>query len=230
MGERVVEYCYLKLKPLSQSIVVFVALEFFQFMVSQERQLRAAFSRIDRNQDGMGMECVLLVNLSLLAQCAGFLSLSSAPRCNWPFAAGKINARELAEAFRELGLRMSESEAEKMIGRLDRDGTLSIDFREFFDFFLFSTANVRSLLRQWRKSTVCASRELLLRTSQSLRHADMFANANATHAVSVSRDLRSFAPRVRVRVRVAIAVAVGTRLRSVPLHVLVLAAPAVYSC
>lgn len=77
-------------------------------------------------------------------------------RCHWPFAAGKINARELAEAFRELGLQMSESEAEKMIGRLDRDGTLSIDFREFFDFFLFSTANVRSLLRQWRKSTVCA--------------------------------------------------------------------------
>lgn len=70
--------------------------------------------------------------------------------------AGKISPHELVAAFRELGLKMSEPEAEKMIMRLDRDGTLSIDFREFFDFFLFSTdVSVWSLVRQWRKSTVC---------------------------------------------------------------------------
>lgn len=68
---------------------------------------------------------------------------------------GTIDASEIQESFRKLGLNIDRKEAENLLQRMDKDGTLKIDYNEWRNFLLLSPAqNIHDLLRYWRHSSI----------------------------------------------------------------------------
>ncbi|OWF41122.1 calcium-binding mitochondrial carrier protein SCaMC-2-like [Mizuhopecten yessoensis] len=68
---------------------------------------------------------------------------------------GTIDASEIQESFRKLGLNIDRDEAEKLLSRMDKDGTLKIDFNEWRNFLLLSPAqNIHDMLHYWRHASI----------------------------------------------------------------------------
>ncbi|KAK2703411.1 mitochondrial adenyl nucleotide antiporter SLC25A23-like [Artemia franciscana] len=67
---------------------------------------------------------------------------------------GLVDAQELREAFKTMGIRIEYIEAENLIKRIDKEGTLEITFSEWRDFFMFNTSsNISEILKFWRHAT-----------------------------------------------------------------------------
>ncbi|KAK2491787.1 hypothetical protein MC885_014400 [Smutsia gigantea] len=68
---------------------------------------------------------------------------------------GHIDASEIQQSFRALGISISLEQAEKILHSMDRDGTMTIDWQEWRDHFLLhSLENVEDVLHFWKHSTV----------------------------------------------------------------------------
>uniref|UniRef100_A0A6I8NUT2 Solute carrier family 25 member 24 n=1 Tax=Ornithorhynchus anatinus TaxID=9258 RepID=A0A6I8NUT2_ORNAN len=68
---------------------------------------------------------------------------------------GKIDASEVVQSLKILGIDISEQQAEKILQSMDADGTMSVDWNEWRDHFLFNpAANLEEIVRFWKHSTV----------------------------------------------------------------------------
>ncbi|CAM5134936.1 unnamed protein product [Eretmochelys imbricata] len=68
---------------------------------------------------------------------------------------GKIEASEIVESLKLLGINISEQQAEKILQSIDADGTMSVDWNEWRDHFLFNPAtDIEEIIRYWKHSTV----------------------------------------------------------------------------
>ncbi|KAL5012774.1 hypothetical protein ScPMuIL_011325 [Solemya velum] len=68
---------------------------------------------------------------------------------------GTIDASEIQESFRRLGVNVDKTEAEKLLRRMDKDGTLKIDWNEWREYLLLSPhQNIHDLLHYWRHATI----------------------------------------------------------------------------
>ncbi|XP_068098754.1 mitochondrial adenyl nucleotide antiporter SLC25A24 [Hyperolius riggenbachi] len=68
---------------------------------------------------------------------------------------GKIEASEILNSLKTLGINISQDHAEKILKSMDADGTLTVDWNEWRDHFLFNPAdNFQEIIRFWKHSTV----------------------------------------------------------------------------
>ncbi|XP_065086561.1 mitochondrial adenyl nucleotide antiporter SLC25A25 isoform X2 [Ochlerotatus camptorhynchus] len=67
---------------------------------------------------------------------------------------GKVDLDELIMAFKELGVEIDNSEAAKLLKRMDTDGSLNISYDEWRDFLLLApSSDLHELVKYWRHST-----------------------------------------------------------------------------
>ncbi|XP_072276135.1 mitochondrial adenyl nucleotide antiporter SLC25A24 [Pyxicephalus adspersus] len=68
---------------------------------------------------------------------------------------GKIEASEILNSLKALGIKISSDHAEKILKSMDADGTLTVDWNEWRDHFLFNPADdIQEIIRYWKHSTV----------------------------------------------------------------------------
>uniref|UniRef100_A0A5F9C278 Mitochondrial adenyl nucleotide antiporter SLC25A24 n=1 Tax=Oryctolagus cuniculus TaxID=9986 RepID=A0A5F9C278_RABIT len=67
---------------------------------------------------------------------------------------GMIEASEVIAAVKSLGIDISEVQANKILKSIDADGTMTIDWDEWRDYFLLHPAsNINEIIRFWKRST-----------------------------------------------------------------------------
>ncbi|XP_066927261.1 mitochondrial adenyl nucleotide antiporter SLC25A24-B-like [Clytia hemisphaerica] len=68
---------------------------------------------------------------------------------------GTINKSELESQFKHLGVKVSESEIDMLLKKMDKDGSLHIDWDEWRKFHLLNphAHNIANIIRFWRHST-----------------------------------------------------------------------------
>nr|KAG5712570.1 hypothetical protein BaRGS_011544 [Batillaria attramentaria] len=67
---------------------------------------------------------------------------------------GSIDAGEIVESFRKLGVTIDIKEAERLLQRMDRDGTLKINWNEWREYLLLSpSADLQDILHYWRHAS-----------------------------------------------------------------------------
>ncbi|XP_076436632.1 calcium-binding mitochondrial carrier protein SCaMC-2-like [Babylonia areolata] len=68
---------------------------------------------------------------------------------------GSIDAEEIVATFRELGVFIAPAEAKQLLQRMDKDGTLGIDWNEWRNYLMLSpTDNMQDILRYWRHASI----------------------------------------------------------------------------
>ncbi|KAM6167072.1 mitochondrial adenyl nucleotide antiporter SLC25A24-like [Erethizon dorsatum] len=68
---------------------------------------------------------------------------------------GVIDASEVIAAVTSLGVDISEAQANSILRSMDNDGTLTIDWDEWRDYFLLHPAsNINEIIRFWKRSTI----------------------------------------------------------------------------
>lgn len=68
---------------------------------------------------------------------------------------GKIEASEIVQSLKMLHIDISEKQAEKILQSIDADGTMSVDWNEWRDHFMFNpAADIQGIVRYWKHSTV----------------------------------------------------------------------------
>ncbi|XP_037682420.1 calcium-binding mitochondrial carrier protein SCaMC-1 isoform X2 [Choloepus didactylus] len=67
---------------------------------------------------------------------------------------GKIDASEIVQSLQILGLTISEKQAELILQSIDADGTMTVDWNEWRDYFLFNpVTDIEEIIRFWKHST-----------------------------------------------------------------------------
>ncbi|CAB1323957.1 unnamed protein product [Coregonus sp. 'balchen'] len=67
---------------------------------------------------------------------------------------GRIDYMEIKQSLADLGMDISKEEAEKILQTIDVDGTMTVDWNEWREHFLFNTAtNLQDIIRYWKHST-----------------------------------------------------------------------------
>ncbi|XP_076135028.1 mitochondrial adenyl nucleotide antiporter SLC25A24 [Alosa pseudoharengus] len=68
---------------------------------------------------------------------------------------GRIDYKEIRQSLTDMGVDVTEEQAQKILQSIDVDGTMTVDWSEWRDHFLFSAAsNLQEILRYWKHSTV----------------------------------------------------------------------------
>lgn len=68
---------------------------------------------------------------------------------------GRIDHMEIRQSLADLGLDITKEEAEKILQSIDVDGTMTLDWNEWREHFLFNPAtNLQEIIRYWKHSTV----------------------------------------------------------------------------
>ncbi|XP_061681401.1 mitochondrial adenyl nucleotide antiporter SLC25A24 [Syngnathoides biaculeatus] len=68
---------------------------------------------------------------------------------------GQIDFMEIKQSLAELGLDIGKEEAEKILQSIDGDGTMTVDWNEWREHFLLTTAtNLEEIVRYWKHTTV----------------------------------------------------------------------------
>uniref|UniRef100_A0A673CRX5 EF-hand domain-containing protein n=1 Tax=Sphaeramia orbicularis TaxID=375764 RepID=A0A673CRX5_9TELE len=68
---------------------------------------------------------------------------------------GKIDIMEIKQSLADLGLDISKEDAQKILQSIDADGTMTVDWNEWREHFLFNPAtNLQEIIRYWKHSTV----------------------------------------------------------------------------
>ncbi|XP_004637008.2 calcium-binding mitochondrial carrier protein SCaMC-1 [Octodon degus] len=68
---------------------------------------------------------------------------------------GVIDTVEVIAAVKSLGVDISEAQANSILKSMDSDGTLTIDWDEWRDYFLLHPAtNINEIIRFWKRSTI----------------------------------------------------------------------------
>ncbi|XP_049472639.1 calcium-binding mitochondrial carrier protein SCaMC-1 isoform X6 [Panthera uncia] len=67
---------------------------------------------------------------------------------------GVIEASEIVQSLQTLGLTISEQQAELILQSIDTDGTMTVDWNEWRDYFLFNpVTDIEEIIRFWKHST-----------------------------------------------------------------------------
>uniref|UniRef100_A0A8C5XCL2 Mitochondrial adenyl nucleotide antiporter SLC25A24 n=1 Tax=Microcebus murinus TaxID=30608 RepID=A0A8C5XCL2_MICMU len=67
---------------------------------------------------------------------------------------GKIEAAEIVQSLQILGLTISEKQAQLILQSIDADGTMTVDWNEWRDYFLFNpVTDIEEIIRFWKHST-----------------------------------------------------------------------------
>ncbi|VDP88288.1 unnamed protein product [Echinostoma caproni] len=65
-----------------------------------------------------------------------------------------VDAEEIRSAMKDLGVHISLDDAKKLLGRMDKDGSLNIDFEEWRNFLLFSgTSRIDEIFQYWKRAS-----------------------------------------------------------------------------
>lgn len=76
---------------------------------------------------------------------------------------GRIDASELVQSLETLGVRITLEQAEKILGSMDRDGTMMVGWDEWRDYHLLHPAcNIKEIIGYWKHSTILDVGESLL--------------------------------------------------------------------
>ncbi|XP_041064278.1 calcium-binding mitochondrial carrier protein SCaMC-1-A-like [Carcharodon carcharias] len=68
---------------------------------------------------------------------------------------GRIDAPEIVESLKSLGMHINLKAAEKILQSMDEDRTMTVDWNEWRDHFLFNPAtNIQEIIHFWKHSTV----------------------------------------------------------------------------
>ncbi|XP_069768691.1 mitochondrial adenyl nucleotide antiporter SLC25A24-like isoform X2 [Narcine bancroftii] len=68
---------------------------------------------------------------------------------------GKIDAAEIVESLKSLGIQINLQNAEKILHSIDKNGTMTIDWMEWRDHFLFNpVTSIQDIIHFWKHSTV----------------------------------------------------------------------------
>ncbi|XP_067114486.1 calcium-binding mitochondrial carrier protein SCaMC-2-B isoform X2 [Osmerus mordax] len=68
---------------------------------------------------------------------------------------GRIDCQEIMQSLRDLGVTISEQQAEKILRSMDRNGTMTIDWSEWRDYHLMHPAdNIPEIILYWKHSTI----------------------------------------------------------------------------
>ncbi|XP_030630200.1 calcium-binding mitochondrial carrier protein SCaMC-1-like [Chanos chanos] len=90
---------------------------------------------------------------------------------------GRIDASEIQLSLGELGIDISKEEARKILQSIDIDGTMTVDWSEWREHFLFNPAtNLEEIIRYWKHSSV-------LDIGDSLAIPDEFTDEERTTGV-----------------------------------------------
>ncbi|XP_034402238.1 calcium-binding mitochondrial carrier protein SCaMC-2-B isoform X3 [Cyclopterus lumpus] len=76
---------------------------------------------------------------------------------------GRIDSQEIMQSLRDLGVNISEEQAEKILKSMDKNGTMTIDWNEWRDYHLLHPAgNIPEIILYWKHSTIFDVGESLL--------------------------------------------------------------------
>ncbi|XP_052441901.1 calcium-binding mitochondrial carrier protein SCaMC-1 [Carassius gibelio] len=68
---------------------------------------------------------------------------------------GCIDAKEIQQSLKDIGINLTDRDAEKILNSIDVDGTMSVDWNEWREHFLFNPADdLQEIIRYWKHSTV----------------------------------------------------------------------------
>ncbi|XP_064416065.1 mitochondrial adenyl nucleotide antiporter SLC25A24 isoform X2 [Latimeria chalumnae] len=68
---------------------------------------------------------------------------------------GKVDVSEVMQSLETLGVKLSREHAEKILQSIDADGTMTVDWNEWREHFLFNPAtNLQEIIRYWKHSSV----------------------------------------------------------------------------
>ncbi|XP_031715535.1 calcium-binding mitochondrial carrier protein SCaMC-1 [Anarrhichthys ocellatus] len=68
---------------------------------------------------------------------------------------GRVDFMEIKQSLADLGMDISKEEAQKILHSIDVDGTMTLDWNEWREHFLFNPAtNLQEIVRYWKHSTV----------------------------------------------------------------------------
>ncbi|XP_041262552.1 calcium-binding mitochondrial carrier protein SCaMC-2 isoform X1 [Onychostruthus taczanowskii] len=68
---------------------------------------------------------------------------------------GRIDAQEIVQSLRDLGVKISEQQAEKILKSMDKNGTMTIDWNEWRDYHLLHPVeNIPEIILYWKHSTI----------------------------------------------------------------------------
>ncbi|XP_066514201.1 calcium-binding mitochondrial carrier protein SCaMC-2-B isoform X2 [Hoplias malabaricus] len=68
---------------------------------------------------------------------------------------GRIDSQEIMQSLRDLGVHISEQQAEKILRSMDKNGTMTIDWNEWRDYHLLHPAdNIPEIILYWKHSTI----------------------------------------------------------------------------
>ncbi|XP_030005558.1 calcium-binding mitochondrial carrier protein SCaMC-2-B isoform X2 [Sphaeramia orbicularis] len=68
---------------------------------------------------------------------------------------GRIDSQEIMQSLRDLGVNISEEQAEKILKSMDKNGTMTIDWNEWRDYHLLHPAdNIPEIILYWKHSTI----------------------------------------------------------------------------
>uniref|UniRef100_A0A7N5JNV6 Solute carrier family 25 member 25 n=1 Tax=Ailuropoda melanoleuca TaxID=9646 RepID=A0A7N5JNV6_AILME len=68
---------------------------------------------------------------------------------------GRIDAQEIMQSLRDLGVKISEQQAEKILKSMDKNGTMTIDWNEWRDYHLLHPVeNIPEIILYWKHSTI----------------------------------------------------------------------------
>ncbi|XP_072240403.1 mitochondrial adenyl nucleotide antiporter SLC25A23 isoform X2 [Leuresthes tenuis] len=82
---------------------------------------------------------------------------------------GQIDAAEIQECLRSIGVNISKADATRILLSMDKDGTMTIDWNEWRDYFLFNPlTNMEDVARFWKRS-------MMLDTGEQLSVPDDFS-------------------------------------------------------
>uniref|UniRef100_A0A1A8L4L0 Solute carrier family 25 member 25 n=2 Tax=Nothobranchius TaxID=28779 RepID=A0A1A8L4L0_9TELE len=76
---------------------------------------------------------------------------------------GQIDSQEIMQSLRDLGINISEEQAEEILKSMDKNGTMSIDWDEWRDYHLLHPAsNIPEIILYWKHSTILDVGESLI--------------------------------------------------------------------
>ncbi|KAG7273768.1 hypothetical protein CRUP_003268 [Coryphaenoides rupestris] len=76
---------------------------------------------------------------------------------------GRIDSQEIMQSLRDLGVNISEQQAEKILKSMDKNGTMTINWNEWRDYHLLHPANnIPEIILHWKHSTIFDVGESLL--------------------------------------------------------------------
>uniref|UniRef100_A0A671Y9D4 Solute carrier family 25 member 25 n=1 Tax=Sparus aurata TaxID=8175 RepID=A0A671Y9D4_SPAAU len=68
---------------------------------------------------------------------------------------GRIDSQEIMQSLRDLGVNISEEQADKILKSMDKNGTMTIDWNEWRDYHLLHPAdNIPEIILHWKHSTI----------------------------------------------------------------------------